>query len=877
MDVGFSDVGSLDDAAGDDDAGPDSVQAKPDAAVVAAPEVSVEPEPEVSVEPEPEVGVEPEPEVGVEPEPEVAVEPEPEVSAEVVDDVTDAGPDDVSPDTEEEVVEPACTDEECALAPDQCGVGWCDPVEGCQTDCFPGCGGCASDPDCDPGDPCVIGACEVTDGPCPSSQCVHVSKCNDGKVCTVDSCDPSTGECVHEPLDCDDGDICTLDDCTSDEGCTYEIIIQGCEGCQFDFECEDETNCTVDTCVLAPGDFDGECQHEPFICDDEEPCTADECNPALPGGGKCVFVDVVCEDDDVCTDDSCDAETGECLHTDVGCEAGLTCDPVDGCPEPVCTQDDCPTDIACGVSTCDPAVGCEVECFPGCGGCFSNPDCDDGDICTVDVCDTLPGPCGATACSSVPFPCPDGDGDPCVVGTCSPDDGCVLLEVCDDGDPCTADICDPVTLACSFVPTDCDDGEPCTLNDQCVDGDCVAGELLNCAVGECPLPTCDPLAGACSPAPADPSVHFGDFFVGDATNAATLANTTAITGSFRFSGGTTATDVSAPNLKCVGLDLFMLDGDVQHLDLPGLITVGRDIYFNQGLELETLDIHNLRGNVGLLFFSGNAKLESVSVPGLRHVTKPPGIIASVNAAITRFDFSGIETVAGTLDVSDNGQLRDLELTSLHTISESVQVLDNPELTALSLPALDGSIDDVDIQGNAKAAILSLPLVDTITGDVEVRDNTAALTLDLGSVTTLQGHFQVTGNTALQAITLGNLTGTFAGILTLEHMPALQAFDLPNITTAAIWIQIDDLPSLASLDFSSLQGIAQFLKIHGTGLQSLQFPLLQSLSGPGQIGLSLSGNADLPSACGDALHAQMQSASGYNGPYTNEGGAPGPCP
>jgi hypothetical protein len=43
---------------------------------------------------------------------------------------------------------------------------------------------------------------------------------------------------------------------------------------------------------------------------------------------------------------------------------------------------------------------------------------------------------------------------------------------CDDGDPCTIDICDPITGECSHVQMNCDDEDPCT-EDTCVDGVCV--------------------------------------------------------------------------------------------------------------------------------------------------------------------------------------------------------------------------------------------------------------------------------------------------------------------------------------------------------------------------------------------------------------------
>lgn len=74
-------------------------------------------------------------------------------------------------------------------------------------------------------------------------------------------------------------------------------------------------------------------------------------------------------------------------------------------------------------------------------GCGSDADCDDGDPCTGDICDSASGSC--------------------------------VYEFfnCDDSDPCTIDTCtwvgDPPVMICAYEPVDCDDGDPCT-DDRCV-------------------------------------------------------------------------------------------------------------------------------------------------------------------------------------------------------------------------------------------------------------------------------------------------------------------------------------------------------------------------------------------------------------------------
>jgi len=76
-------------------------------------------------------------------------------------------------------------------------------------------------------------------------------------------------------------------------------------------------------------------------------------------------------------------------------------------------------------------------------GCIDGtpPDCDDGDVCTTDVCDPIDG------CVNTPGALDCDDNDVCTTDVCDPIDGCVntpgALD-CDDGDECTIDSCDPI-------------------------------------------------------------------------------------------------------------------------------------------------------------------------------------------------------------------------------------------------------------------------------------------------------------------------------------------------------------------------------------------------------------------------------------------------
>lgn len=163
---------------------------------------------------------------------------------------------------------------------------------------------------------------------------------------------------------------------------------------------------------------------------------------------------------------------------------------------------------------------CENDCN------FNNGACDDGNLCTADICDPLTGQClpptstdcnDNNSCTSdscnpatgicvnapqVGSPCDDGDDcthqDACTeTGSCAGDGipGCCHNDLdCADFDPCTIDACDGTTRSCQHEPVACNDGDVCTI-DACnsSDGSCVFASVL------CPVCTvCGP-TGNCVP------------------------------------------------------------------------------------------------------------------------------------------------------------------------------------------------------------------------------------------------------------------------------------------------------------------------------------------------------------------------------------------
>lgn len=176
------------------------------------------------------------------------------------------------------------------------------------------------------------------------------------------------------------------------------------------------------------------------------------------------------------------------------------------------------------VVACDDGNTCTINDSCRNGVCSGIPSpavlpCDDGNACTVND------SCRNGVCSGTFVTCPDTDGNPCTSAACNPLTGCYIInntnscddgnpctindrcvngicagtpKNCNDGNPCTTDYCDPVTGNCMFVynTASCNDGNPCTVNDHCLNGVCVGGNVQVCNDNNpCTIDACGPSGG----------------------------------------------------------------------------------------------------------------------------------------------------------------------------------------------------------------------------------------------------------------------------------------------------------------------------------------------------------------------------------------------
>ncbi len=130
-----------------------------------------------------------------------------------------------------------------------------------------------------------------------------------------------------------------------------------------------------------------------------------------------------------------------------------------------------------------------------CRECTLDTDCNDGNLCTIDVCRN--GTCEANykTCD---------DANPCTIDDCSPTTGCANSPiVCDDQDACTTETCNATTGICDVTPISCDDSNACTT-DACDTANGCSNTRITCDDSDpCTTDTCLPSSG-CTYTPGGP-------------------------------------------------------------------------------------------------------------------------------------------------------------------------------------------------------------------------------------------------------------------------------------------------------------------------------------------------------------------------------------
>ena len=412
-----------------------------------------------------------------------------------------------------------------------------------------------------------------------------------------DDCDGQTDECENKAV-CDDNNVCTADFC----------VLEICQNTAFPdgLLCDDEDLCTIgDSCIA------GVCQGTPKDCSTlDGDCTTGMCDPHT---GECVRQNnangTVCDDNLYCTEsDSC--QDGICQGSPHDCNDGIVCT-LDACDE---AQDICfhvlqpnpgaegpEGDASCHNGLDDDCDSIIDEADPNCQSCSEDDQCDDGNDCTNDTCDsgdcqnqpaenglvcddelscTQVDTCHGGICSGDPVDC-SWLTDSCNTGVCQESTGLCLPQPITDGTPCedgsfctTSDNCNQGV--CSGASRDCDDGDACTL-DACDEVlNACKHTLFNIADAEGPIddPTCqngvdddcdgliDLEDGNCVACLIDTDCEDNNPCTDDVCNISECSNTAAIEGRPCADGLSCTEGDSCSDGSCVGesIDCSAFDG-----------------------------------------------------------------------------------------------------------------------------------------------------------------------------------------------------------------------------------------------------------------------------------------------------------------------------
>lgn len=117
---------------------------------------------------------------------------------------------------------------------------------------------------------------------------------------------------------------------------------------------------------------------------------------------------------------------------------------------------------------------------PTVDGCLDDASCDNGVFCDgAETCDVASGVCAVGEA-----PC--AEGELCVEAT----SGCIVTcetdADCDDGNECTDEVCNTDTNTCVRTNNTgaCEDGDDCTENDVCAEGDCAGTAIADCCAAD---------------------------------------------------------------------------------------------------------------------------------------------------------------------------------------------------------------------------------------------------------------------------------------------------------------------------------------------------------------------------------------------------------
>ncbi len=414
---------------------------------------------------------------------------------------------------------------------------------------------CEKDTDCKDGFYCENQECKTKEYECTeNTDCFNGYECKDNKCKLIndDSCNaasdcdgPLTIRCMGAHWECIENKCeqkCGAATCETAEDCPGTPYID-CEGAHWECkenlcvaECGNE-KCGNNICDSELGEDYKNCPSDcrDDHCDDgtEPLCEImpPTCNPgeilayynncyACVNPVTCKPIPERCRSNEECGEGFICTEEGVCKAIEPECRVDADCPelplPINceghwECQNSVCTP--VCNDFYCGDGTCNEGENrenCPEDCeIPP--ECRVDADCEDGNACTIDVCNN--GMCNSMAvrcpqdmtcnpetgnCEREPYcgngECEIGEWDSCPEDCQQPE--CRTDRDCSEGEYCTPEgYCQPNNTGCQ-TDADCNDGEVCT-NGQCAPGICIPG-IIECPEGyTCENNTCVATGAVC--------------------------------------------------------------------------------------------------------------------------------------------------------------------------------------------------------------------------------------------------------------------------------------------------------------------------------------------------------------------------------------------
>lgn len=341
---------------------------------------------------------------------------------------------------------------------------------------------CSNDADCDDGNPCTDDQCPCSFD-CPA-ECWHISTCDDGQFCNGNElCCAIPGGCGGTPFGvCRPGEAVV---CSGGQFCSNTLGT--CVGCEFDAQCADNNDCTIESCNPSTHLCEQTNADLGSNCDDGDACTL---NDTCVSGGICEGAELDCATSaPVCQFGRC--VNGDCQFTPLSsgtCNDGDVCTAVSSCQDGQCVGGDAngcvnlELKLPFGAPAYNVGDVVEVELWAKANGCPAPPP---QSTCTIGTQDVL------SVQAIVGYdPAVLALANPSVIGSPNPEDPC------NDIDPCNVD-CGFANLynwGSSLFPNTCGAGDP--INEPCTGVPSPDGDFLYTSLAQI---TCNggPAESAC--------------------------------------------------------------------------------------------------------------------------------------------------------------------------------------------------------------------------------------------------------------------------------------------------------------------------------------------------------------------------------------------